>query len=687
MATRIWCVALATLLACNGDKDATDTGLPTDGDADTDTDSDTDTDTDTDTDSDADADTDTDTDTDSDADTDTGTGLCADDVIASVPVTLEGTTLGAGDDTNPPPDCSTTDGEDYAYEFVAPADARYLFDATSSDARSTVYVFDGCGGAGLGCGGVNGFPTGNVIVELTAGQTAIVVVDAYLSSGEFTLDVSEVPAAELDCADGLDEDYDGTVDCFDLECVGVGSCAPACPDLAFVALPETIEGSTVGQPDESTPTCGGYVGPDQSVEFVAPADGRYLFAADSSEISPVVYTTDGCGGPELSCGLEATAVDLVAGQTIAVVVDAAFGSNGSYELTASEIPTEELDCADGLDDDFDLLTDCDDLDCQGIGTCVPACPDYTLAAPGDFVVGTTFGQPDEDVGSCDFYPVGAPDASVEFTAPDAGLYTFALSTLGTDFGTILYVTDGCGGGEGGCSDLYLPGGGEAVTLNLAQDQTVTAVVDGYLGASGSFELHVFDAVPDELALCGDGLDNDADFAPDCYDSDCVGDPECLEVCEGDVDEDLDTLLDCLDPDCVGDPLCVEVCPENELAGALPIQVVGSTRGMADDFLGSCATTLSYYATGGSDTTFTFTAPSAGTYIFDTLGSDPNTDTIVYLLDGDCTGAELVCDDDVVLGVVRSSEVQAVLAANQTVIVVVDSWGPNSSGDFVLNVSQ
>jgi hypothetical protein len=401
-----------------------------------------------------------------------------------------------------------------------------------------------------------------------------------------------------------------------------------------------------------------------------------------SAFFPVVYTTDGCGGAELSCGLGSTVAELAAGQSVLVVVDGYGGASGEFEVTARAIPSAELDCADGLDEDHDGRGDCADDECAGQGTCAPSCPDLGLISVPSVVSGTTLGQPDESAGSCDLSAMpgelAAPDASVAFTAPADGPYAFAL-TGAPSFDTVLYVLDGCGGAELACDDVYPPGA-EIVVADLVLGQTVTVVVDGFAGAAGDFDLAVFVPEPSEAGWCGDAVDNDADGVQDCFDKDCEGEQPCLEVCGTDLDEDLDDLYDCLDEDCEGHPSCVETCPEEALAGPLPLQVEGDTLGSADDLEGSCG------GARGSDTTFAFTAPSAGTYTFDTLGSEG--DTVLYVLDGDCSGAELACDDDIdSLAGNFQSEVQVALSANQTVIVVLDSYDPSAGGAFQLHVRQ
>jgi hypothetical protein len=673
-------------------REVSDPGAQTEADADSDADTDADSDTDTDADSDADTDTDTDTDTDAVADSDADTDLppssaCADELISALPATIHGSTAGAGNDTTPAtPDCTNADGEDYAFELVAPTTTRYLFDTTDSPLSHHVYVTDGCSGDELACAGyfdLGGFAAGwgVVVVPLDAGQLVIVTVDAYGGFGNFTLEAIELPAHELDCADALDEDFDGTTDCLDSDCAGMGSCAPVCPDLSLGTVPGLVAGSTIGQPDEADPSCSIGDNPDQSVQFTAPSTGRYLFETSGGALYPALSVTEGCGGAELSCGYGEVFADLDAGQSVVLVIEGSYGAAGEYELEVVEVPLQETDCADGRDEDYDNFADCFDPDCAGVGSCGPLCPDYSLDAVTGHVEGTTRGQPSETSGSCSFGGV-SPDASVQFTAPADGLYAFALSTLGTDFDTLLYVTDGCWGAElfGACDDVYGEGlgGGEVVVADLLQGQTVVAVVDGYYNESGDFDLHVFAPTSTEVGRCGDGLDNDLDSDFDCRDFDCAGDPACVEDCDTGLDEDLDGQIDCLDFECAAAPSCVEICPQDELVGALPLEVEGNTSGSADDYTGSCG---SLYAT--SDTTWRFVAPAAGTYTFDTIGT--TWDTVLYVLDGaDCAGVELACDDDTVGS---QSEVEVVLAEGQEVVVVVDGYSTYSAGDYVLHVHQ
>jgi hypothetical protein len=107
----------------------------------------------------------------------------------------------------------------------------------------------------------------------------------------------------------------------------------------------------------------------------------------------------------------------------------------------------------------------------------------------------------------------------------------------------------------------------------------------------------------------------------------------------------------------GDP---NACPAGELGPVTPDSSFGNTLGTTDDFAGTCG------GAGAPDREYLFTAPADGTYTFDTQGSP--LDTVLYVLDGECAGAELGCNDD---GDGSQSAVGVDLVDGQTVTVVVD----------------
>jgi len=129
---------------------------------------------------------------------------------------------------------------------------------------------------------------------------------------------------------------------------------------------------------------------------------------------------------------------------------------------------------------------------------------------------------------------------------------------------------------------------------------------------------------------------------------------------------MDTLLLC-----TGGP--ASPCPEGESGLTGSSVFIGSTMRAGDDYQPSCA---EFHA---PDRAFRWTAPSSGTFVFETAGSGFN--TVLYVLRG-CGGEELACNDD---WVDPRSQVEVTLSGGEMVIIVVDGYDEGSAGNFVVNV--
>lgn len=81
--------------------------------------------------------------------------------------------------------------------------------------------------------------------------------------------------------------------------------------------------------------------------------------------------------------------------------------------------------------------------------------------------------------------------------------------------------------------------------------------------------------------------------------------------------------------------------------------------------------------GEPDVAFTWTAPAAGTYVFDTLGADY--EVMLQIFDGVCNGPTLGCADR---AFDPGSRVQVTLAAGQVIVIVLDGFA--DAGNYVLN---
>jgi hypothetical protein len=340
----------------------------------------------------------------------------------------------------------------------------------------------------------------------------------------------------------------------------------------------------------------------------------------------------------------------------------------------------------------------------------PTCPESSLGMMTGIAVamGTTVGAAD-DTASATCGDTGAEDVAFSWTAPADGTYTF--DTLGSTFDTVVTIRMGadCAGAEIDCNDDDF-GLLSRIDVPLTAGDTVTVVVDGYDSAeAGDYVLSITQPAADEVGLCADGMDNDRDGDADCADTDCADLPACFETgaeCSNTTDDDGDGDIDCADFDCGGWAACVEAgaeclntmdddgdgdadcadsdcldtpacetCPATNLMSMTGTAVAtGSTATLTHHRRGTCGGN-------GAETTFAFTAPSTGSYLFTTAGS--TYDTVLYVLAGGCDGFELACNDD---ATGSTSAVTVDLGAGERVIVVVDAFSTSASGDHALNIA-
>lgn len=284
---------------------------------------------------------------------------------------------------------------------------------------------------------------------------------------------------------------------------------------------------------------------------------------------------------------------------------------------------------------------------------------------------TTTVDPDTTVGPSDTTTTGTPDTTT--TGETATTTSGDSTTEGSSGGTTEGSTGSTGGSTGGTTMGDTDGG-----------------MDGYGDCANNDPMVA--CLPDEECV-GDGTGNAVCLEQGCADAgDCAlpgtGDsvPTCMDVTgDGTTDCYLDCSMGETCPDgmvCVLDFVCIweplppppGMCPDQDLGNTVPQSVMGDNTGLGDDHVSSCGDG------GGEDAMYQFTAAAAGSYTFDTAGSPG--DTILSVIDG-CGGPELDCNDDTV-GL--TSEVTLMMAAGQTVIIVVDGYG-GEIGPFTLNISS
>lgn len=243
------------------------------------------------------------------------------DVSQTMTRTVTGTTRGRPAEASSTCEATKSKGPDITYSFTAPEAGYYVFDTVGSSSVTRISAHEGsCTGRELTC--ASGEDAWAVGLQLAADQTVVIVVDSVDRSpgGDYTLNVSRLDDA--------------------------GTCAS--PVVLPSEVPQTVTGSTLGRPREAYGSCGPLAedqlkaGPDMVYSFTAPRDGDYTFDTRGSEFDTVLHVHDlTCAGTELGCGddiqapvekTSETTVPLVAGKTVAIVVDGYESSAGAFTL-------------------------------------------------------------------------------------------------------------------------------------------------------------------------------------------------------------------------------------------------------------------------------------------------------------------------------------------------------------------
>jgi len=121
------------------------------------------------------------------------------------------------------------------------------------------------------------------------------------------------------------------------------------------------------------------------------------------------------------------------------------------------------------------------------GAAQPACP--TLALPSSVpqtISGNTLGGGNAYQPNCT--SSNAPEHTFTFTAPTTKSYT--IDTIGSNYDTVLFVLNAaCFGQQIACNDDTFNLDSQVI-VPLTAGQTITIVVDGFSGQSGSYALHI-----------------------------------------------------------------------------------------------------------------------------------------------------------------------------------------------------
>lgn len=319
------------------------------------------------------------------------------------------------------------------------------------------------------------------------------------------------------CFDNLDNDLDGAWDCADVACADAPECQDSCLIAQHVFVTSTnigdyeFTGSLYGKPNTTSPSCIGATGSEAIVTFIPPVTGHYLVQVGvlgkPGDLAFSVRTSCADAASELLCvddppqwfnNTEVRSFPVTEGEPVFLVVDTHGPSDEAVfkiwlsPLGAEESAADPFLCADGLDDDVDGLTDCDDPGCAGTAECATdgilpfgaACLSNTECAPvGGVALCSFLGNAPYCSRYCD--PAAADDCGV-------GNECYALSE---SEGVCL---QGCVD-DSGCDPAF-------------------ACKDVGLGHP---------VCQSTERLCADFGDDDQDSMVDCQDPDCAASPDCV----------------------------------------------------------------------------------------------------------------------------------------------------------------
>lgn len=465
------------------------------------------------------------------------------------------------------------------------------------------------------CGTGSGFAA-DVNVPVTSGNTYMLRISGFNGGDEVgTLDISCTPFAPEagNCADGLDNDFDGDTDCADADCALDPVCGCAC------VTPISVFPHTEDFEDDAacTTTCAAacLIGPDWRNEV----------NVDSSD-----WTVDAGG---TGSGGTGPAVDNTLGTAL-----------GNYAYLEATSP-----CDDG--DEARLLSQCYD-------TTSLTSPAFRMfyhmlgAGQGDLLIDIST----DDCGAfTNLFTISGDQGDVwtpvEVALPSTANVRVRVRTLnGTDFTGDVAIDDLYVGEAGSCGDGFC----------IAPEDQCNCAAD--CGAPPLAETDCFDGIDNDCDTfidcadtdcqggmevdCFDGVDNDCDGNADCADADCLGG---VEVCTGGNDEDCDGDVDCCDSDCAADAACLSV-PANDCCTAAVAVTDGDTAfDTTGATLDGSAPSPDLCDTGlDDDIWYVYTATCSGTAIIGAGCADVTTPDVILEVFGEATcppTTQLGCEDD------------------------------------------
>ncbi len=432
-------------------------------------------------------------------------------------------------------------GPEYTYAFVAPFDGSVAVSLVPTVPGMSVQVLEA---PGNGCQSDNcrASSQGVLNFEMFTGRAYFLVVDGA-EGADYTISVACLPHQEQYCDDGLDEDKDGVTDCDDGDCADTPACPqPKCLPIwtlscnskdfgANYGLGATDAITTYKEVKENKGCLDNeweYGGPEFAYRFDSPGSFNVTvkLTGETAQTDLLILRDDGQGCRPAGCiawGLKKVTFPAEAGKSYYFVVDGYAGANGKFDIEVSCPSFVETACHDGVDNDLDKLSDCEDNDCYQAVECVSHClPAKTVAcgfteAFANFGWGSTLAISEY---ACKQYVYAGPEVAYRFVPPYDMQVEAQLSqeTASTD----LIVVEGQLCDPADC----IAHGLDTVKFEAKKGEPYNIIVDGYQAAMGTYVFSL-GCQPDKEMVCDDGADDDLDGMTDCEDeADCGTSPAC-----------------------------------------------------------------------------------------------------------------------------------------------------------------
>jgi hypothetical protein len=323
-------------------------------------------------------------------------------------------------------------------------------------------------------------------------------------------------------------------------------------------------------------------------------------------------------------------------------------------------------CSNGIDDDDNGLTDCDDPACIGVGSCAaPACtPDQNLGA---ISWGTTKTFNVDTRGAKDLYtaPCGKGDGPERVV----GFMLTQPMSLGVD----------CK--DGGSHVLFFTQ--QLAALDRCDEHDVRCADPQTLPFGCGFAIP--DLQPGQYYLVVEAFDASSTGPIGIT---LTGEQEIVrEICDNGFDDDKDGKVDCMDLKCVTSPICEKfACRPDKLLDIIPLdgsvaQTIVQTTGSGDEQTASCVS-----AAGGEDAVIDFQLPARADLTLE-WAQIGNHDLALYSDDG----VLLSCEAGISYGCVRT---EGALTGSTTFFgipsgryhLVVDADAPGRQGGVAIQLS-